>query len=84
MHTDRRSSRRFRRWRTLSFLQPRRRNIARNWSRAVTANEKAMELATQLYTLGHTDFLNVLTAQRSLYASQEALVQSTAQYRPIW
>lgn len=44
---------------------------------AVTANRKAVELATQLYTLGQTDFLNVLDAQRSLFASEDALVQST-------
>lgn len=29
-----------------------------------------------LYTEGQTDFLNVATAQRSLYASEDALVQS--------
>jgi NodT family efflux transporter outer membrane factor (OMF) lipoprotein len=44
---------------------------------AVAANQKAVELATQLYAQGQTDFLNVLDAQRSLYASQDALVQST-------
>jgi multidrug efflux system outer membrane protein len=44
---------------------------------AVAANRKAVELATQLYTQGQTDFLNVLNAQRSLYASEDALVQST-------
>ena len=44
---------------------------------AVGANRKAVGLATTLYTQGHTDFLNVLNAQRSLYASEEALVQST-------
>ena len=43
---------------------------------AVTANQKAVDLSTTLYTQGQTDFLNVLTAQRSLYASQDALVQS--------
>jgi NodT family efflux transporter outer membrane factor (OMF) lipoprotein len=43
---------------------------------AVTANRKAVDLATQLYTQGQTDFLNVLNAQRSLYASEDALVQS--------
>ncbi len=45
---------------------------------AVCANQKAVELATRLYTEGETDFLNVLQAQRSLYASQDASVQSTA------
>jgi multidrug efflux system outer membrane protein len=44
---------------------------------AVAANRKAVGLATQLYTMGQTDFLNVLDAQRSLYASEDALVQST-------
>lgn len=43
---------------------------------AVTANRKAVDLATRLYTEGQTDFLNVLNAQRSLYASEDALVQS--------
>ena len=46
-------------------------------SNAVDANRKAVLLATQLYTHGQTDFLNVLLAQRSLYASEDALAQST-------
>jgi NodT family efflux transporter outer membrane factor (OMF) lipoprotein len=44
---------------------------------AVAANRKAVALATQLYTEGETDFLSVLIAQRSLYVSEDALVQST-------
>ncbi len=44
---------------------------------AVGANRKAVDLATMLYTQGQTDFLNVLDAQRSLYATEDALVQST-------
>ncbi len=44
---------------------------------AVAANRKAADLATQLYTEGHTDFLNVLSAQRSLYSAEDALAQST-------
>ncbi|MBN1845444.1 MAG: efflux transporter outer membrane subunit [Sedimentisphaerales bacterium] len=44
---------------------------------AVSANRKAADLATKLYVGGDTDFLNVLSAQRSLYSSQDALVQST-------
>jgi len=44
---------------------------------AVAANQKAVELATELYTQGQTDFLNVLQAQRSLYVSEDALAQST-------
>ena len=43
---------------------------------AVAANQTAVKLATQLYAEGQTDFLNVLTAQRSLYSAQDALVQS--------
>lgn len=44
---------------------------------AVAANQKAVELAIKLYIEGQTDFLNVLQAQRSLYASEDSLVQST-------
>ena len=43
----------------------------------VVANKKAVELATQLYSEGQTEFLNVLDSQRSLYVSEESLVQST-------
>jgi len=43
----------------------------------VTANRKAVELATQLYSQGQTEFLSVLDSQRSLYASEDSLVQST-------
>ncbi len=43
---------------------------------AVTANTKALDLSTRLYKQGQTDFLNVLTAQRDLLATQDALVQS--------
>ncbi len=44
---------------------------------AVAANRKAVDLATQLYMQGQTDFLSVLDSQRSLYASEDSLVQST-------
>jgi len=44
---------------------------------AVAANRKVVELATQLYMHGQTDFLNVLDAQRSLFVSEDSLVQST-------
>jgi multidrug efflux system outer membrane protein len=43
----------------------------------VTANRKAVQLATQLYSQGQTDFLSVLDSQRSLYTSEDSLVQST-------
>jgi outer membrane protein TolC len=46
-------------------------------SAAVTSNRKAVDLAMQLYIAGRIDFLNVLNAQRSLYVSEDALVQST-------
>jgi len=45
-------------------------------SQAVTANRTAVDLATSLYTAGENDFLAVLDAQRSLYASEDALAQS--------
>ena len=44
---------------------------------AVVANRKAVRLSTILYTEGQTDFLNVLQAQRALYLSEDALVDST-------
>jgi multidrug efflux system outer membrane protein len=44
---------------------------------SVAANRKAVDLSMQLYTQGLTDFLNVLNAQRSLLATEDALVQST-------
>jgi NodT family efflux transporter outer membrane factor (OMF) lipoprotein len=43
---------------------------------AVTANQRAVVLATQRYNQGLTDFLSVLDAERSLFSSQSALVQS--------
>jgi outer membrane protein, multidrug efflux system len=45
-------------------------------AKSVRANERALELSTQLYKSGLADFLHVLDAERSLYASQDALVQS--------
>jgi len=44
---------------------------------AVANNRKAVDLATQLYLAGKSDFLNVLIAQRSLFTSEDALAQST-------
>jgi NodT family efflux transporter outer membrane factor (OMF) lipoprotein len=44
--------------------------------KAVDANRRAVDLASQLYQKGLTDFLNVLDAQRNLFASQDELVQS--------
>jgi NodT family efflux transporter outer membrane factor (OMF) lipoprotein len=45
-------------------------------SQSVHANEQALELSTQLYNSGLADFLSVLDSERSLYAAQDALVQS--------
>jgi NodT family efflux transporter outer membrane factor (OMF) lipoprotein len=45
-------------------------------SAAAAAFRRAAELATQLYVQGETEFINVLDAERSLYASEDALVQS--------
>ncbi|MGD0786169.1 MAG: efflux transporter outer membrane subunit [Sedimentisphaerales bacterium] len=43
----------------------------------VAANRKAVDLATQLYSQGQTEFLSVLDSQRSLFAAEDSLVQST-------
>ncbi len=43
---------------------------------SVKDNQRAVDLSTQAYTAGQVDFLNVLTAQRNLYSSEDALVQS--------
>lgn len=47
-------------------------------SNAVAANRRAVDLANQLYDRGLVDFLNVLQAQQSLFASEDQLVQSDA------
>lgn len=44
--------------------------------RAVESNREAVAIAVKLYTEGTTDFVNVLNAQRSLLASEDALAQS--------
>jgi multidrug efflux system outer membrane protein len=46
-------------------------------SEAVVNNRIAVDLATQLYLAGKSDFLNVLIAQRSLFTSEDALARST-------
>jgi len=43
---------------------------------ATAANRRALELANELYTKGLGDFLNVLDAERSLYQSEDQLVDS--------
>jgi outer membrane protein TolC len=43
---------------------------------AAQSNQRAVNLASDLYQAGRTDFLSVLQAQRDLFESQDALVQS--------
>ncbi|HEV8379246.1 MAG TPA: efflux transporter outer membrane subunit [Tepidisphaeraceae bacterium] len=43
---------------------------------AVKANRRAVEMSTELYTRGVIDFLSVLEAQRSLFASEEQFIIS--------
>ena len=45
---------------------------------ATVANRRAVQLANDLYTQGLVPFLNVLDAQRTLYASESDLAQSEA------
>ena len=45
---------------------------------AVVASRKAVDVSLELYSAGQTDFLNVLQAQGTLYASENALVQSNS------
>jgi NodT family efflux transporter outer membrane factor (OMF) lipoprotein len=44
--------------------------------RSEQADDRALELSTQLYRNGLVDFLDVLDSERSLYGAQEALIQS--------
>jgi NodT family efflux transporter outer membrane factor (OMF) lipoprotein len=47
---------------------------------AVKSNEEAVQLSSETYRAGLTDFLSVLDAERELYANQDLLAQSrTAQ-----
>ena len=43
---------------------------------AVASSRKSLDLANRLYANGLTDFLHVLDAERSLYQTQDQLVQS--------
>ena len=45
-------------------------------ARAAEANQQAVALAEPLYSNGLADFLRVLESQRSLYQSQDALIES--------
>ena len=46
-------------------------------AQAVANNRRAVDLSMKLYLAGKTDFLNVLTAQRSLFVNEDALAQSS-------
>ncbi|HEV8607835.1 MAG TPA: efflux transporter outer membrane subunit [Tepidisphaeraceae bacterium] len=48
----------------------------RSLDTAVKANRRSVEMASELYTRGVIDFLNVLEAQRSLFASEDQLISS--------
>ena len=43
---------------------------------AVEQDQRALKLSMELYRNGLSDFLNVLTAQQSLYTAQDSLIQS--------
>jgi outer membrane protein, multidrug efflux system len=43
-------------------------------SDAAAANRRAVDLSSQLYIQGETEFINVLDAERSLFASEDALM----------
>ncbi len=45
-------------------------------ARSAQADQQALDLSNQLYKSGLADFLHVLDSERSLYAAQDALVQS--------
>lgn len=44
---------------------------------AAAASRRAVALAAELYAAGQSDYLEVLTAQRSLYSAEDALAQSS-------
>lgn len=43
---------------------------------AVVANQRAVDLSTELFQKGSADFLSVLDAQRSLFAAEDSMAQS--------
>jgi outer membrane protein TolC len=50
-----------------------RRDVLNN---GLKSNRRALELASELYTKGLGEFLNVVDAERSLYLVEDQLVQS--------
>jgi outer membrane protein TolC len=57
---------------TFGYEQDRRTQL----NAAVTADRKSYDMANQMYQQGLVDFLAVLDAERSLFASEDALAQS--------
>ncbi len=57
---------------TFGYEQDRRAQL----NAAVTADRKSYDMANQMYQQGLVDFLAVLDAERSLFASEDALAQS--------
>jgi outer membrane protein TolC len=45
---------------------------------AVEANHKALDIANDLYAQGLVNFLNVLDAERALFAAEDQFIQSKA------
>jgi multidrug efflux system outer membrane protein len=60
----------------VSYAQEQHRRVA--LSQAVDLDQRAVVLATRRYKQGQTDFLAVLDAERALFGSQDALVQSNS------
>ena len=58
----------------VAFAQERLRHRA--LAEAVVANRRAVDLSMEVYTRGVGDFLSVLESQRSLFGSEDQLVQS--------
>ena len=48
-------------------------------TQAVVANQRAVDLSTELFEKGSADFLSVLDAQRSLFAAEDQMAQSEEQ-----
>lgn len=46
---------------------------------AVNANQRAVDIASERYVKGLTDFLRVLESERSLYVTEDQLIQSEAE-----
>lgn len=64
---------------TALLAQAREEETRRTMAVAVTAGERAVELASGRYRAGLTTFLDVLLGERLLYESQDQLVQSEQQ-----